>query len=216
MRLEPCVAHGLNLARTLYELNQLEEADVVLRQVLAIEPGSVPAKESLANVLTGQDRYDEAIALARELCAHDPGSWTARLVLAGALSEAGHAVDALGEAQVVVTLQPGEAAGYCVLGGIHLKMTHGDRALVAFERALECPGVMDDRLASGAWIACIVGRGAALAQLNRHADAMADFEEVLRVDATFFDRWPEIAPYYQKALGGSDQGRQAARAPGTG
>lgn len=212
MRLEPCAAHGLNLSRTLYELNQLEEAHAVLRQVLSIEPASVPAKESLVVVLTGQDRYDEAIGLGRELCARDPEALTARLVLAGALSEAGHTVEALTEARVAVNLQPDDAQTYAALGAIYLKTNDGAGALAAFERALQCPGVEDDRLPSGGWIVCIVGRGAALAQLNRHAEALTDFEDVLRIDATFFERWPEMASYYQKALGGIGRGSEA-RAP---
>jgi tetratricopeptide (TPR) repeat protein len=62
--LAPSLTHGLNLGSTLYELNRLEEAERVLRDVLVLDPRSVDAKELLATVLTGQDRYDEAIKIA--------------------------------------------------------------------------------------------------------------------------------------------------------
>ena len=48
-----------------------------------------------------------------------------------------------------------------------------------------------------AWVSCIVGRGVALSLLSRHDEAMEAFDEVLRTDPEFFDRWPEVAPHYQ-------------------
>jgi hypothetical protein len=68
------------------------------------------------------------------------------------LSEAGHTVEALTEAQVAVKLQPDDAQTYAALGAIYLRTNDGAGALAAFERALQCPGVEDDRLPSGDWI----------------------------------------------------------------
>jgi tetratricopeptide (TPR) repeat protein len=78
-----------------------------------------------------------------------------------------------------------------------VKMKDGESALAAFERMAECLAPETDRLPSSPWVSCIVGRGVALSLLSRHDEAMEAFEDVLRTDPEFFDRWPEVAPHYQ-------------------
>jgi tetratricopeptide (TPR) repeat protein len=196
MRLAPSLTHGLNLASTLYELNRLDEAERVLRDSLVLDSRSTYAKELLALVLTGQDRYDEAIKLAREICAVNPDAISSRVVLAGVLLEAGHLDEAINEAKAAADVAPSDPGPHCTLGAIYVKMSDGTAALAAFERMGRCldPSV---ELPLSSRVSCDAGRGAALSLLGRHVEAMAAFEEVLRTDQGFFERWPEVAPHYQ-------------------
>jgi tetratricopeptide (TPR) repeat protein len=199
MRLAPSVTHAVNLASTLYELKRLEEAESVLRDASMLDPRSADAKEWLAMVLTGQDRYEEAITLAREMRELNPDALSSRVVLAGVLSEAGHLDEALNEAKAAVELAPSDPRSHSTLGAIHLKMNDGARALASFEWMAKCLDSSMERLPSSSWVWCDAGRGAALSLLGRHDEALTTFEELLRTDPEFFDRWPEVAPHYQRS-----------------
>lgn len=206
MRLAPSLTHGLNLGSTLYELNRLEEAERVLRDVLVLDPRSVDAKESLAMVLTGQDRYDEAITIARETCESNADALSSRVVLAAALSEAGCLDEALRIATAAVEAAPEDARVHGALGFVYVKMKDGAAALAAFERMAACLVPEAERLPSSPWLSYLTGRGVALSLLGRHDQAVVTFEEVLRTDPEFFERWPEVAPHYQ--LSSREAGRR--------
>jgi tetratricopeptide (TPR) repeat protein len=197
MRLAPSLTHGLNLGSTLYELNRLEEAERVLRDVLVLDHRSVDAKELLATVLTGQDRYDEAIKIARETCESNSDALSSRVVLAGVLAEAGRLDEALAIATAAAEAAPEDARVHGALGTVHVKMKDGTAALEAFERMAACLVPEAERLPSSPWVSYLTGRGAALSLLGRHDQAVVAFEEVLRTDPEFFERWPEVAPHYQ-------------------
>jgi tetratricopeptide (TPR) repeat protein len=207
IRLAPSLTHGLNLGSTLYELNRLDEAERVLRDALGLDPRSADAKELLALVLAGQDRYDEAIKIAREICVAKPDAVSSRVVLAGVLSEAGCLDEALKEAKAAADTAPTDARSHGALGAVYMKMNDGSAALAAFGRMAECLAPETDRLPSSPWVSCIAGRGVALSLLGRHDEAVATFEEMLRIDQDFFERWPEVAPHYQLSL--REAGRSA-------
>jgi len=211
MRLAPSLTHALNLAGTLYELSRLDEAERVLRDALALDPRSAQATELLASVLAGQDRYDEAIKIAREICGSNPDAVSSRVVLAGVLAEAGRLDEALKEAKAAANTAPGDARAHGALGAVYVKMSDGTAALAAFERMAERLMPETDRLPSSPWVWCIAGRGIALSLLGRHDEAVAAFEQVLRTDREFLERWPEVAPHYQlssRDAGREDQGRR--------
>jgi len=44
---------------------------------------------------------------------------------------------------------------------------------------------------------CAGIRGAALSMIGRHDEAMLAFDELLRLEPDFFERWPEHAPPYE-------------------
>jgi tetratricopeptide (TPR) repeat protein len=142
---------------------------------------SIDAKELLAQVLAGQDRYDEATSLAREICALNPDAPSSRVVLAGVLAEAGHLDEALKEAKAAAAVAPSDARCHGILGHIYMKMNDGAAALVAVECMACCVDPGMERLPSSPWVWCYAGRGAALSLIGRHDEAMAAFEEVLRI-----------------------------------
>ena len=209
MRLAPSLIHGLNLGATLYELNRLDEAERVLRNVLVMDPRSVDARESLATVLAGQDRYDEAIQIARETCESSPDAVSSRVVLAAVLSEAGHLDEALAVATAAADTAPEDVRVHFAIGAVHVRRNDGAAALQAFERMAPCLVPEAERRPSSPWISYLTGRGVALSLLGRHDEAVTTFEEVLRADADFFERWPEVSPHYQRSL------RAAGRSPET-
>jgi tetratricopeptide (TPR) repeat protein len=200
MRLAPSVTHALNLASTLYQLNRLDEAERVLRDALPLDPRSTDAKEWLATVLAGQDRYEEAIKIARDTCESNSDAPSSRAVLAGVLAEAGCLDEAVRVARAAADAAPKDARVHGAVGTVYVKMNDGELALAAFERMAECLVPEKDRLPSSPWVSCIAGRGVALSLLSRHDEAMAAFEEVLRTDRGFFERWHEVAPQYQLSL----------------
>jgi tetratricopeptide (TPR) repeat protein len=199
MRLAPSLVHGLNLGSTLYELGRLEEAERVLRNCLVIDPGSIDAKEALAVVLTGQDRYDDALTLTQQLCAVSPIALSSQVVLAGVLMEAGRLDEALREALTAAEAHPSDPRPQASLGFIYVKMNHGTEALAAFERFRTLLDESTERPSAANRVLSATGRGNALSVLGRHEEAIAAFEEALRIDPRFFERWPEMLPHYERS-----------------
>ncbi len=167
--------------------------------------------ELLAQVLAGQNRYDDAIELAREVCALNPDAPSSRVVLAGVLMEAGRLDVALQEANAAAEVAPSHARTHSALGAIYVKMNNGTAAGAAFEQMARCLDPSMERLPSLGRVWCDVGRGAALSLLGRHDEAMAAFEEVLRIDQGFFERWPEVASHYQLSSRETERNKQGSR-----
>jgi tetratricopeptide (TPR) repeat protein len=212
LRLAPSLAYSLILANTLFELNRLEDAERVTRAALELNPQALDGKETLARILTGQDRHQEALELAREITALNPSAASSRVVLAGVLREAGQLDAALEEAKAAVDLAPSEPGAYGALGATYLKMNDGAAALSAFAQMANCIDPDADRRPSWSSVWCDLGRGIALSLLGRHDEALSAFDQVLRADPEFFERWPEMAADYHRSLGES---ARTKRAPGT-
>ncbi len=208
MRLAPSLLHGLNLGDTLYELNRLDEAERVLRDSLVIDPRSTEVKEALSVVLAGQDRYDDALTLAQELCAVKPVAPSSRAVLAGVLMEAGRLEESLKEAIAAGEAAPSDPGPQAVLGSIYVKMNNGEAALAAFERVQSCLDQSTERPSVSSRVLSAAGRGNALSVLGRHEEAMSAFEEALRIDPGFFERWPELELQYQRSSGETQRSRR--------
>ena len=119
------------------------------------------------------------------------------MVLAYVLMEAGRLDEALQEACAVVKVAPADGSAHSTLGAVYLKMSDGARALAAFDRMAELLDPAGGPHRSSGWVACNVGRGAGLSLLGRHDEAVTAFEEALRTTPDFFERWPELARYYQ-------------------
>jgi tetratricopeptide (TPR) repeat protein len=123
------------------------------------------------------------------------------------LSEAGCLDEALRLATAAVEAAPEDARVHGALGTVYVKMKDGAAALEAFERMAACLVPEAERLPSSPWLSYLTGRGVALSLLGRHDQAVVTFQEVLRTDPEFFERWPEVAPHYQ--LSSRDAGRRA-------
>ena len=188
-------AHGdcTNLITNLVELGRLEEAEALLRDILARDSGAQVIKELLAYVLLHQDRHRDAFELAQEVRRTHPESFSARATTADALSELGRGEEAIAEAEAVVSIEPDNAMAYAVLGSVRLKMNDGAAALVAFDRMAECLDRDEGKTIIGR-NQCLAGRGLALSLLGDHRGAKAACDEVIGSDPTFFERRPDLAP----------------------
>ena len=199
MRIAPSVIGGLNFAETLYELNRCEDAEHVLRDVLALDARCVDAKELLALALAGQERYDEAIALAREIHAANPTALSSLEVMAGVLTEAGRLEEALEHAKAAAVVAPDDARSHAGLGCVWLAMKDGAAALAAVERVAELLPAEPNPLPSSPWKNYLAARAIALSLLARHEEAVETFEKMLVIDRDFFERWPDMMSHYEES-----------------
>jgi tetratricopeptide (TPR) repeat protein len=151
-------------------------------------------------VLAGQDRNDDALTLARELCGVKPVAVSSRVVLAGVLLEAGRLEEALHEAIAAGDADPSDPRPQAVLGSIYVKMNDGAAALAAFERVQACLAQTTEPPSASSRVWSATGRGNALTVLGRYEEAISAFEEALRIDPGFFERWPEAAVLYERSL----------------
>ena len=201
MRLEPTVSDALNLAEVLSELSRFDEAELLLRRALGMDPNSVQVKASLAWALCALERQNEAIAVARDALTTEPRSLEPRFVLAWALAEMGQLAEALAEAERTVDIASDQPEVHGSLGGIRLKAGDGAGALRAFDRALELESadvsLSEDRVPGCAWARIMTGRAAALSVLARHSEALELFEAALGVDPTLLERYDEPAKYHR-------------------
>jgi tetratricopeptide (TPR) repeat protein len=196
----PSLQNGIDLADTLFELNCIEEAERVARHACVLDPKSIEANNQLALVLVGLDRYDEALEIARTTCARHPDEVSARTVLAVALSESGDQDAALKEAKAAVEAAPTDCRSHCALGSVYLKMEEGAGALAAFERATDCLSASGAQPMRATRSICAAGLAAALTLLTRHDEAVAAFDVLLRDDPILFERWPEVATFYERSV----------------
>ena len=196
-RLSPTLGRGVDAAYVLMEVNRLEEAESLLREVLKIDPDCLDTKELFAQTLAGLDRYDESIRVARDICAADPKRSSAHAILGMVLAEAGQLDEALSEAKAAVEIAPQDGYAHGAVGTVYLKMTHGAAALAAFERARAFLAIATEPPDPATSARCACGRGVALSLLGRHDEAMSAFDELLRVEPDFFERWPEQAASYE-------------------
>ena len=169
------------------------------KESLAIDPRSTEIKEFLVMVLAGYEAGDNALALAQELRKVKPVPLASRVVLAALLMEAGRLEEALQEAITAEGADPSDPRPQVVLGGIHLKMNNGEAALAAFERVQRCLDQNRDHLPISSRVWSAVARGDALSVLGRHEEAMSAFEDGLRIDAGFFERWPKLTVHYERS-----------------
>lgn len=196
-RAAPSTAHTIELIEALTELDRLDEAKRVVDAALERAPHSVELRERLADVLAGLDRHEEAITLARRLCRESSDSPSSLAVLAGTLTAGGDLDQALAVARASVEAAPDEAAGHWALGAVHIQRGNGAAALAAFDRLAEILRPGQIRQLPGTWIRASTARAVALTLLDRHAEAMRLYDDVLAVDPTYFERWHELGPHYR-------------------
>jgi tetratricopeptide (TPR) repeat protein len=130
----------------------------------------------MANALLATGSFDEAIAAYRETIRLRPGWGKAEYNLGMALNRAGRREEALAAFVEAERLMPGSAQTEVGLAtaGVH-ESPHGlEEAVVHFEHALQAPDMRRPAEGHNAL-------GVALARLGRMPEAVAHFEEALRL-----------------------------------
>jgi tetratricopeptide (TPR) repeat protein len=126
----------LREALTLFQAGRMEQAEAILRQLVAAEPQRVEALELLGATLSTQGRMAEALPWfdrAREL---RPTSPSVRHNRAQALFALGRLEDARDELQEAVVLKPDLHPAWNLLGGVLAALRDAAGAERAYRRAL--------------------------------------------------------------------------------
>ena len=76
-------------------------------------------------------------------------------------------------------------------------MDDATAALAAIERAAACFAAEREPHHRLIVARCASIRGAALSMAGRHDEALLAFDELLRLEPDFFERWPELAAPYE-------------------
>jgi adenylate cyclase len=122
-----------------------EQAQALLRQALAIEPGYGRAHAMLAWALCWAafnswcprgEGFVKALEHAREALSHDPADPWARMVSGLCLSTQGRHDPALSELRTALELNPSFALGHTIFGWVLLRAGHFDEAIAETGRAL--------------------------------------------------------------------------------
>jgi Flp pilus assembly protein TadD len=196
-----------NLGAYLEGQHRTDEAIVLYRRALKINPGYADAMNSLGSALTAQSNYAGAIALYRQLLQLDPGHSDAHFNYGCALADTGRYAEAVDEYQEALKLQP-DFPQACNNLGIALTAAGrlGD-AMAEYAAALKLkPGFTEARN-NLAYLLLTNGRvteavdqyeeslrikpaqpkahfnlGNAYAVQDRYAEAAAQFQEAVRLD----------------------------------
>jgi Flp pilus assembly protein TadD len=160
-------ASKLARAAALYRAGRSREAEPLLAQVLAADPGSPDALFYLGSIAADAGRLGRALELLRPAVARKPLEAAFHAALGNALARAGRTEEALGSFRTALTLQPGLAELELNVGHALRAVGRHEEALAAYQRLLaRSPGQSAARL----------GRALALAALQRREEAIEAFE----------------------------------------
>lgn len=116
---------------------RLDEAEALLRTVLAMAPRHAATLSKLSLLLLRRDALDEAQSVSRRLLDEQPDLFTARHNLAFALLKLGRFAEAEAQARQVLTQQPDYARATYTLGLALLSQGRFEEGLEAFEARLD-------------------------------------------------------------------------------
>lgn len=166
---------SLEHARTLIGLRRPQEAEQVLRSLLAQNPDDAAALRALAEALGALERYDEQESVARSAVAREPDNHHGHLILANALIHSEKRIPAVDAAEQSTRLAPASPNAHYTLARAHLTGPNGQifPAMRAVDEAL--------RLAPHFSHAHNL-RGLCLSRLGHREDAARSYKEALRLD----------------------------------
>jgi tetratricopeptide (TPR) repeat protein len=193
-----------NLGAYLEGQKRTDEAIVLYRRALKINPGYADAMNSLGSALTTQSNYAGAIVLYRELLKLDPGHADAHYNYGCALADTGRYAEAVDEYQEALKLQPDFPPAYNNLGIALTAVGRLDDARVEYEAALKLKPDFTEARNNLAYLLLTGGRV---------AEAVAQYEESLRIKPAqpkahfnlgnayaIQERYAEAAAQFQEAV----------------
>jgi protein O-GlcNAc transferase len=146
------------------------EAEEVLRQVVAHEPGNMRAKHMLGVCLSQRGLHAEALPLFADVLQSDPDNAGARNNLANALQGLHRFADALACYDMLVERDPRNPVFHGNRGNVLKELRRFDAALASYDIAIslqpEHPGLR-------------YNRATVLNELERPAEAIADFDRAI-------------------------------------
>ena len=126
-----------NLANTLTEQEQLDEAVAGYRRTIGLRPDFSVAHHNLGVVLARQEKWDEAIASFRRAVELKPDYVQAHRHLATILAVQHRLVEAAESWRRVIALEPESSTAYLHLGGVLDKQDKLDEAETNLRRGIE-------------------------------------------------------------------------------
>jgi tetratricopeptide (TPR) repeat protein len=193
-----------NLAASLLEKGQVDDAIAQVRSSLASEPRNSQAYVTLGDALAQKGRLGEALEQFGKALEIEPANSIAQNNLGNALLRAGRVDEAIGHYQSALAAKADFAKAHANLGDAFLQTGRLDEALSEYMQALA-----DDPDDAGAH----ANLGTALAQKGRLEEAIPHFQRALEITPRFAvaetnlgnvllqsGRREEAILHYQKAL----------------
>jgi protein O-GlcNAc transferase len=115
----------------------LQQAESLLRRVIALEPKNASAHNNLANTLKAAGRSQEAVAVYRQAIALSPGYVVAHSNLGNALADCGHLQEAVDAFRLALAIDPNVAMVHYNLGNALDGLGEFDQAADSFRRAVQ-------------------------------------------------------------------------------
>jgi protein O-mannosyl-transferase len=179
VRLEPAnAAAQVNLGAALQKLGRFEEAANVYREALRLRPDDAGAHNNLGATLEQLGHLDQAAAEYRESLRRAPESSATHANLGRALLAMGRPDEAVAELSEALRLDPSLATTQYLLGTALAEQGRVQDAVLAFQLALRDPVLRRAPEVHNDF-------GVVLGRLGRHADAVIEFREALRLNPEF-------------------------------
>jgi tetratricopeptide (TPR) repeat protein len=190
-----------NLARTLLQLGQIQDAQAELTQLLNLAPGYPEANYLMAQVLTQQGKADDASEYLRAVLRTNPSHVGANIMLAGYLLRKGQREQAVTRLETALRVNPNLSGLKFQLGTLYAQTGRLEDAL-RLARELQ----KSDPAAPGPPV--LIG----LVQLARSnpQGAIEAFETALKVKPNLVDAQRGLGQAYQ-ALGEMDRAAESYR-----
>jgi predicted O-linked N-acetylglucosamine transferase (SPINDLY family) len=200
---------ALDVAIEYHQTGRIKEAEALYRRILEVDPGHPGALYLLGGIAYQNGAHAEAFALIDEVLRDEPADPDAQHLFALINQRLGDIALALESVGRALALNPGYAHAWLTQGNVQRDAQRFEDALVSYARAL---ALQDNSVPMmGAEIHC--GRGLALIGLGQPAQALADFDAAIALDAgsaaahayrgnTLNDlrRYPEAARAYARVL----------------
>jgi tetratricopeptide (TPR) repeat protein len=166
------IAHN-NLARTLLERGELNEAIAHYKEALEIKPDVAQVQSNLGNALVREGQAEEAIVHLQKALQIDPAYAEAYNYMGSALMRKGQAGEAIAYYQKAVQLNNSYAEAYNNLGVAFLRNGQVDQAIAHYKKAVAInPGSAEMQY----------NLGNALARQGNWADAIACYRAALSTE----------------------------------
>ncbi|MBP5974571.1 tetratricopeptide repeat protein [Brasilonema sp. CT11] len=167
------VTRLINEADRLREGKKFEEAVLIYKVVLSLDPNSVLAHKNLGIALYYQDKFDEAIASFRKALQIDPNYTDAHNALGNALSAQGKLDEAITSYRKALQIDPNYPNAHNNLGIALYKQGKLDEAIASFRKVLQIdpnyPNAHNNL-------------GSALKNQGKLEEAIAELEIAVRLD----------------------------------
>jgi tetratricopeptide (TPR) repeat protein len=154
------------------EQEKYDEALADLDKAIELQPKEQANYEAKGLVLSKAKRFDEALAVADQLIALDPDDSEGKRFRAGLLAEAGKFDEAVAALEKLIEADPKDLSVSLALAMLYQSKKKSEKAIEVFAAIIQREPEF-----TPAWR----GRGDALLNIGKHAEAIADYERALKL-----------------------------------